>query len=135
MAVYSDSEQLLEIMRSLFARVEAEYPAAGDAVSASHLVILIRCTRPDADVLINGRKRPPEIWYGPGGMRPTLTIETATDTLHEIMLGELSLKRALAQGALKVRGPVHRITVLADLFYALQKVYPDLVKEPGHPLS
>lgn len=135
MAVYSDTEHLLQVMRSLFARVEAEYPAAGNAVSASHMAILIRCTNPQAEVLINGRERPPAITYGPGGVRPTLTIETEADTLHEIMLGDLSLKRALAQGALKVRGPVYRITVLAELFNALQLLYPAILKEQSQPVN
>jgi hypothetical protein len=68
-------------------------------------------------------------------VRPTLTIETEADTLHEIMLGDLSLKRALAQGALKVRGPVYRITVLAELFNALQLLYPAILKEQSQPVN
>jgi putative sterol carrier protein len=62
-------------------------------------------------------------------MRPTLQIELATQTLHRILLGELGLRQAFTRGQLKVRGPVHRIMVLANLFDELQKYYPQVLQE------
>jgi hypothetical protein len=116
-------------MQVLFGRIEEENPSAGDAISASRLVIHIRCVEPEAEVTINGRKHPVAISYGSPKMRPTLQIELATQTLHRILLGELGLRQAFTRGQLKVRGPVHRIMVLANLFDELQKYYPQVLQE------
>lgn len=129
MTPFADSEQLYTCMQVLFGRIEEENPSAGDAISASRLVIHIHCVEPEAEVIIDGRKRPVEISYGPPNMRPTLHIELATETLHRILLGELGLRQAFTQGQLKVRGPVHRVMVLANLFDQLREYYPQVLQE------
>lgn len=131
MPFFADSEQLYACTRALFSRIQEQDPGAADAILASHLVIRLRCTRPEAEITINGRKRPVQTTYGPSRLRPTLDIELAADTLHRIMLGEQSMKKALANGQLKVRGPVWKATALADLFYRGQAIYPQVLREQG----
>ena len=136
MAVYVDSEQLYTNVEALFALIAEENPGAADAVLASRLVIRLRCTEPDAEITINGRQRPLETTFGPTRLRPTLDIELAPNTLHSIMLGELGLKKALADGLLKVRGPVWKAKALADLFRQAQELYLQVLQEQGwagHP--
>jgi hypothetical protein len=58
MAVYTDAEQLYTYVRALFAKIAEENPGAADAVLASRLVIRLHCTGPDAEITLNGRKRP-----------------------------------------------------------------------------
>lgn len=129
MPVFSGSDQLNDVLQALFARVAEGAPGVGDAIAASHLVIRLRCTEPDAEVILDGRRRPVQVYYGPAGLRPTLDIELAADTLHAILADELSLKAALASGLLKVRGPVWKVTVLAEFFYQGQTLYPELVRD------
>ncbi len=131
MAFYTDSEQLYACTQALFSRIEAEDPGAADAILASRLVIRLRCTEPDAEFTINGRRRPVQTTFGPSRLRSTLDIELAADTLHHIMLGELSLKTALANGQVKVRGPVWKAPDLADLFRRGQTLYPQVLREQG----
>ena len=136
MAVYTDAEQLYPYVEALFALIAEENPGAADAVLASRLVIRLRCTEPDAEITINGRQRPLETTYGPTRLRPTMDIELETDTLHAIMLGELGLKKALADGLLEVRGQIWKAKALADLFYRAQELYREVLQErgwPGHP--
>jgi hypothetical protein len=131
MPFFADTDQVYACTRALFARIEEEDPGAADAIRASYLVIRLRCTEPDADFTINGRQRPILTTFGPSRLRPTLDIELAADTLHRIMLGEQSMKKALANGQLKVQGPVWKALALADLFRQGQTLYPQVLKEQG----
>jgi hypothetical protein len=131
MANFSDSEQFYTTTKALFARIAEEDPGAADAILASHLVIRVRSSDPEAEITINGRKRPLQTTFGPSPVRPTLDIELAADTLHQIMLGEQSMKKALADGRLKVRGPAWKAMALADLFRRGQTLYPEVLRERG----
>ncbi len=131
MAFFADTDQFYACTRVLFDRILEEEPGAADGITAAHMVFRLRCRQPDAGITLNGRRRPLEIVYGPARPRPTLDIELAADTLHLIMLGEESLKGALANGSLKVHGPVWKVTGLADLFSQAQKLYPQVLRDAG----
>lgn len=131
MGFYEDGDQFYACTRKLFARIQEKDPGAADAILASRLVIGLRCTEPDAEITINGRQRPMQITFGPSRQRATLDIELAADTLHHIMLGEQSMTKALANGLLKVRGPVWKAMALADLFRRGQALYPQVLREQG----
>jgi hypothetical protein len=131
MPFFASTNQFYECTRSLFSRIQEEQPDAGDAILASRLVIRLRCAEPDAEFTITGRKRPVQTTFGPSRLRPTLDIELSADTLHRIILGELSLKTALARGLLKVRDPVWKTRALAELFYRGQALYPDVLQAQG----
>jgi hypothetical protein len=131
MAFYADSEQLYDSMRTLFARIEEEEPGAEEAILASRLVIRLQCTEPEAEFTINGRQRPLRTTFGPSATRPVLDIELAADALHDIMLGRLSLRTALGNGFLKIRGPALKAMALADLFRKGQTIYPEVLREAG----
>ncbi len=133
MSVYTDSEQLYAYLRALFALIAERNPGAADAVLSSRLVIRLRCTEPEAEITLNARQRPLETTFGPTRLRPTLDVGLASDTLHAIMLGELQLKKAVAGGLLEVRGPVWKVTALADLFRQAQELYSGLLRERGWP--
>src|SRR5512139_1734897 len=98
MTPYTDSDQLYACIKALFSRIAAEDSGAADEILASRMVIRLRCTKPAAEFTVNGRRRPLETIFGPSSLHPTLRIELTADTLHRILLGELSLKTALARG-------------------------------------
>jgi hypothetical protein len=139
MPFFDDSAQLEACLRALFTRIERQNPDASVAVSASRLVIRLKCVDPVGELTINGRERPAQITYGASTIRPVLNIELAADTLHRIMLGEQSMTKALSSGLLKVRGPALKAATLAELFRSGQKLYPDVLVEqglaPGSPES
>jgi len=135
MPFFADSERLYAAIQALLARVEEDDRGAANAIQASHMVIRLACANPSAEVLINGRKRPLEVSYGASHLRPTLDIELEADTLYRIMLGEVSMKRALAKGKLKVKGQVWKSYALGDLFYRGQALYPEVLAELGLALA
>ena len=69
MPVYQSAEQLYETLMLLFESVHTQDPAAALAVSKSRLIIRLRLSSPNAEVVINGRKNPPDIVYGSTSLR------------------------------------------------------------------
>ena len=113
MTSYQSSEQLLQVLKLLFGRVNTQNPEAADAVSKARLIIRLSLHEPAAEVVINGRKRPPEITYGPSSLRPDLDVDLSADALHNILLGELPLSKAVSSKQMKARGPIWKSFVLS----------------------
>ena len=107
-------------------------PQVAKQVSHARLIIRLRMTDPPAEVLINGRKDLPQIFYGSTTLRPDLDIELPAEIFHRIMLAELPLGRALASGQMKVRGPIWKSFVLQEIFQSGQREYPQVLKSIDH---
>lgn len=131
MAFFRDSEQFVATLDALFQRVQQTYPNAAEDLERAKLILRFRCSEPAADILINGRRRPAGVTFGENRIRPEVDVELAADTLHEILLGELRLARALASGALKIRGPARKALAVTGLFHQCQKLYPEVLGESG----
>lgn len=131
MTIFSDTDQFYQAARALFARLQEGNPDVAKGIEAARMVLRLAFTNPDAEFTINGRQRPADVTFGPSRLRPTMDIKMEADTLHRIMLDELSLKSALAQGAFQVRGPVWKLGALADLFYHMQALYPEILRDQG----
>jgi len=131
MPLYTNADQLYACIGTLFNRVLEESPDVEQAILASGLVIHMRCTAPTADFTLNGRRRPIQTSYGPSSLRPDLDVELAADTLHRILMDELSTQKAAASKLLKVKGLVWKISTLADLLTQGRAFYPQVLREHG----
>jgi hypothetical protein len=129
MAIYRDSDQLYACAEAFFTRLRETYPQAEDAVKKAKTLIRVKCTDPEVEFLINGRRDPVEITYGVGRIRPEVDVEMTSDTLHQLLVGELSLPKAATTRKLKVKGPVWKTFPLAELFERGQEIYPDILRE------
>ncbi len=127
MPFYSDSDSYYANMRTLFTCIQENYPKATEAIGKSKINILVQTTAPAGEVMILGREHPVRITYGQNGVKPDLEIEMASDTFHKILLGDLSLKTALGNGQMKVKGPIWKAMSLGDLFVVSRKCYPDII--------
>ena len=131
MAVYENSEQFYAVAEVLFDRVQEENPDAADSVMEARLLIRFKCTNPNAEILINGRRRPASISFGSNRVRPEVDAHMETDVLHQILLGELGLAKALSNKKVKLRGPAWKALAVAELFHQCQDLYPQILKEQG----
>ena len=93
MSYYANTEQLIRHLQSLFERIGRTEPDATRAVSASRLIIRFNLFDPQTEILINGRHNPVQVTYGPSKLRPDLDIRLPADSLHDILLKNLSLNR------------------------------------------
>lgn len=125
MPVYQTSEQLTHILQTLFDQVGRD-PKAVESLVKSRLIIRLKITDPQAVVVINGRKNPPQLSYTAGALQPDLDIQLSADTLDKILRKELRLSAAVAARELTVRGPVWKSFVLEDIFHSAQELYPRL---------
>jgi hypothetical protein len=55
----------------------------------------------------------------------------STDILHQILLDQLSLKKAVANRQLKVIGPIWKTTPLAEILEQGRQLYPSILHERG----
>jgi hypothetical protein len=132
MPFYTTTAQFYASLRLLFDRIEAKNPQAAETLLKSRLLFCFRCSEPTAELVIDARQRPLKIQYGTDNtLKPDLDVELAADTLHQIMLGELSLTKAVGSKQLIPKGPVWKTMVLADLFRHAKTVYPDILREQG----
>ena len=110
---------------TLFACVQENYPKATESIGKRTINILMRTSQPAADIVDPG---PGDILsrlsYGEDGVKPDLQIEMSADTFHKILLGDLSLKTALGNGQMKVKGSILKAMSLGDLFTVSRKCYP-----------
>jgi len=86
---------LYTCFEALFTQIGEVDPNAADDVLKAKIAIRFHCSEPQADIVINGRKRPLQIYYGSSIIKPQLDIELSGDTLHEILLGTLCLSKAI----------------------------------------
>ena len=129
MTYYDSTDQLIRHLKSLFNRLRIEEPEATRAVTSSRLIIRLNLRSPQAEILINGRYDPAQVSFQPGTLRPDLDISLPADTLHQILLAELPLKKALASGQMTVRGPINKTFALEDIFRKGQALYPQILRE------
>jgi hypothetical protein len=136
MTPYRQTEHLYTALKVLFAQLHDRYPAATRAVSAARMVIRLKSLSPPGEIFIDGRREPAVVTFGPSSLRPELDIELSGEALHRILMGELSLMKALGSGQMKVYGPVWKTKRLADIFTYGQHLYPQVWQEhSGGPTS
>lgn len=127
MAVFSSSSQLYNLLQQLFNKIK-EDPNAVRSVASSRIVIRLQISAPAAVVTIDGRGNPVKVDYGPASSRPDLEVSLSADSLHQILLGELSLRKAVAGGQMKVKGPFWKTFALQEILRQGQALYPAIYR-------
>ncbi len=129
---YRDAAHLYAVMQALFAALQAQPGNPVDALARSRLVIRLDISAPSAGILIDGRTRPAAVHFDARHTpRPDLDVRLQADTLHRILLDELSLKEALARKQVSVRGPLWKARALAEIFTQGRKLYPAVLRTHG----
>lgn len=119
---------MYEAMRALFSQLEARSPAALAGLLQERLSLRFKCTDPAAEITLDGHKRPVQISYGPAAGRPDLDLEMPADVLHNILLDELSMKKAMGSGRIRVHGPAWKLKVMIDIVKAGRTIYPAIAR-------
>jgi len=127
MPVFARPEALYAVLRPMFEQVQAEAPEAFRGLLNARLSIRLKTTQPATEVLLNGRRPPLQVAFGPMPERADLEAEITADHLHLMLLGDLSIKKAMANRQIRVRGPAWKLSVLIDIIKAGRRFYPNLV--------
>jgi hypothetical protein len=129
MPIYATDDQLYTCFKALFSRIGEEDDEAEKALLKSKLSIRFNCEDPSASILIDAQKEPLQILYGNTSIKPKLDIALSADTLHEILLGDIGLSKAMGSGRMKPKGPIWKSVALEPLLHDAQKFYPEVLKE------
>lgn len=130
MPFYPDAQALYGSLRDVFTHIEQSAPVAYQAFLGARLALRLKCSEPAAEVLLDGRRLGRfQATYGPAAIRPDMDVELATDTLHLILLDQLTVKRAVANGLVKVRGPAWKLSALGHVMEAGRLVYPEVLRK------
>jgi len=133
MAFYPTADSFYTSIGETLTRAQTHAPNAAAALIHSKLIIQMLFTDPQAELLVNGRRTPFQIEYGPTKLRPELELRLAADTFHQILLQELEIKTAVSRGMIKVRGPVWKLASFGAVIEAGQEVYPHVLRDLGYP--
>jgi putative sterol carrier protein len=130
MAVFASEQQLYDVLHSVFTRLSAE-PEKIAPFTHSNLVIRLNLSDPDAEVLIDGRQPPLEVFYGPRPGQANLEFSMSADLLHRIWMDEESTSAAFFSGRIKSKGSLLRASHFIDLFRQIEAIYPAIAAEYG----
>lgn len=133
MAVFHSDEILYRTMQALFESMRAQTPNPIDQLAVQKMLVRLRFSTPTAQILVNGRRTPVSVQYGPPTQpavaRPDLEAEMAADTFHQILLDDLSLKHAMANKKIKVSGALWKTGSLADILDRGRQLYPEIYRQ------
>jgi hypothetical protein len=130
MAVFESSEQFYRVMNDVFTYV-IQHPEHIDSFTRSNLVIRMRTTDPDAEILLDGRQPPLQVFYGPTPGRANLEITLTADLLHEMWLGRESTHQAFYTGRIRTSGNLLKALQLSEIFVEAERIYPTVVQRYG----
>ncbi len=130
MSFFKSDRQLYEVLQAVFDRVREE-PQHIEAFTRSNLVIRMHFAKPDAQVLLDGRQPPLEVFYGERPGRADLELTMEADDLHAIWMGRKRLRDSFFNGDIQTRGNVFRASKLTDLFREAERAYPSVIAELG----
>jgi hypothetical protein len=128
MAIFHSAEHLYSILGLVFDRVSAT-PEQIEPFTRSNLVIRIRTVQPEAEILLDGRQPPLEVFYGERPGRANLEINLPADLLHAIWMGEERASSAFFSGRVKTKGNFTKAVQMIDLFRECERVYPQIAAE------
>ena len=129
MPFYKNAEQIYNVMQALFDKLRDIEPDPVETLVSSRMTFRINLIDPEAQITVNGRKRPVTVDYGSKDGRADLEIEMEAETLHLIMLDKYSVKRGFSNGELKVRGPIWKALSFAEIFQKGRSFYPEILKD------
>ncbi|MCL4862786.1 MAG: SCP2 sterol-binding domain-containing protein [Caldilineaceae bacterium] len=125
MNIFQSDEHLYEVLQLVFDQVNAT-PGQIEPFTRSNLVIRIRTAAPEAEILLDGRQPPLEVFYGPRPGKANLEIALPANLLHAIWLGEEKGSNAFFSGKVKTKGNLMKAMPLLDLFRECERVYPQI---------
>lgn len=130
LAVFRDAEQLYTVLQGVFTAL-VERGADIEAFTHSNLVVRMTFSAPDAEILLDGRQPPLEVFYGTRPGQANLEFAMPADLLHAIWLGRESTSQAFFSGRIRTRGNLLAASRLLDLFRQCEQVYPEVAAAHG----
>jgi hypothetical protein len=128
--VFAGEAQFYAVMKEVFDYIAA-HPEHIDSFTRSNLVIRMRTTEPDAEMLLDGRQPPLQVFFGPTPGAANLEIALPANLLHEMWMGRESTHKAFYTGRVRTTGNLLKAMQLADVFQEAERIYPTIAQKFG----
>jgi putative sterol carrier protein len=110
-----------------------QHPDHVETFTHSNLVIRMNTRSPNAEILLDGRQPPLEVFFGTRPGRANLEISLDADLLHALWMGTESTHLAFLSGQIETRGNLLKALQLAEIFTAAERIYPTIARQYGLP--
>lgn len=130
MAIFQSEQQLYAVLQDVFLAVAAN-PENIAPFTHSNLVIRMKIQEPAAEVLLDGRQPPLEVFYGERPGKANIEITMPADLLHAIWSDQVSASESFFSGKIKTKGNLLKAMQLIDLFRECERVYPAIASAHG----
>ncbi|MEU2006784.1 MULTISPECIES: SCP2 sterol-binding domain-containing protein [Rhodococcus] len=106
-------------------------PELGPKLSATGAVLLVKCTDPDSEVVLDmpNKKVYPSTADSP--VAPNATMRMNTDTANRFWQGKVNMTLAMAKGQVKTEGAIMKVLKLVPSTKSLFPIYIDDLKNAG----
>ncbi len=123
MPTFANAEELYSVLQAVFDRVKQKSSHI-ETFTSSNLVVRMRFVEPEAEILLDGRQPPLEVFFGPRPGSADLELTMPAELLHQIWTGEKKLTEAFFSGQIQSKGNMMRALKLVDLFREAEALYP-----------
>lgn len=134
MTIFQSDQQLYTVLQDVFEEITA-HPETIAPFTQSNLVIRMQTTAPDAEVLLDGRQPPLEVFYGSTPGKANLEVQMPADLLHKIWTGSQSASEAFFSGQIRTKGNLLKAMPLLDLFRECEAVYTTVATRHNLPTT
>ena len=131
MGVYSSSEEMWQVIGTLWERIKAD-PDMSRQLLNSKLIVQFRYRNPEWILTIDcsdGQEM--HIINGPGSNKPVIEMSMKSDVAHEFWMGRISVPVAILTGKIVSRGPTPKALALLPVIRPAFPLYPMILEEAG----
>jgi hypothetical protein len=130
MPKYAQPQDLYNFVGGMFDRAWAD-PDLGPKFSATGAVLLVKCTDPDSEVVLDmpNKKAYPSVSEAP--VAPNATLKMSTETANAFWQGKVNMTLAMAKGEVKAEGSVMKVLKLVPNVKHLFPAYVQSLKDNG----
>lgn len=130
MAVFQSTEQMYDVLGTLFKALEAD-PGFGPKFKQENINVHFIINDPEGDIWIT----PKEVICGPADLTAQVQMTLSGDTCHLFWQKKINLPIALAKGKIKAKGSMPKIMKLLPMLKPAYEMYPNLARGKGIPLE
>jgi hypothetical protein len=130
MPSFTNQNDLYTFVGGIFEKAYQD-PELGPKLSGTGAVLLVKCTDPDSEVVLDmpNKKVYPSVADSP--VAPNATMRMNTDTANRFWQGKVNMTLAMAKGQVKTEGAIMKVLKLVPSTKSLFPIYIDDLKNAG----
>lgn len=132
MPVFSNTDELHEIMTRLWARIASEKQMSEQLLS-SRLVVQFHYRDPEGRITVDcsdGKEL--KVHAGESSLKPVVEMFMKADIAHDFWLGKVNVPLAIIGGKIVSKGPVNKALSLLPVIKPAFDIYPGIFNETAH---